>query len=368
MRYVASKKKKKEINIRNKKGKFIGNSREKLKCITEYFKELFSGDRQKEDVIPPETMRIPFTAVEIEKASKKLKNNKSSGKDNVAPEYIKYAPQIIHQEIASILNKTAEVLKCPEAINTGILLPLPKPPKKDVRINLRPIILLSILRKILAITLIDRCWERMKPIIPLSQSAYQKGRSTTEQVFTLKILTEKCLITQNYEITILLFDMSKAFDSVDRKILLDALQEVLEPDELHLMYLMISEVKLNVRLGDELGEDILTEIGICQGDCLSALLFIYYLAKAKKEIDIKKTAAEDHVEDIHWSSLDWIIPKKNPITIDTEYADDLSFIRNHCCHINQIKRMLPSMLDEYNLKINESKTEEYDVKKGGNEE
>ena len=52
--------------------------------------------------------------------------------------------------------------------------PLPKPGKKrGPPANLWPIILLSILRKILTICLLRRVWDRLKDQIPLSQAAYQ---------------------------------------------------------------------------------------------------------------------------------------------------------------------------------------------------
>ena len=54
----------------------------------------------------------------------------------------------------------------------------------------------------------------------------------------------------------------------------------LEPDEMHMMAVLISDVVLTVKVGKELGEQIKTEVGIAQGDCLSAVLFIFYLAKS----------------------------------------------------------------------------------------
>ena len=66
--------------------------------------------------------------------------------------------------------------------------------------NLRPIILLSVLRKILTICLIDRTWDRLKQHIPPDQAAYQPGRGTTERIFAIKILAEKAIISQDYNI------------------------------------------------------------------------------------------------------------------------------------------------------------------------
>ena len=58
--------------------------------------------------------------------------------------------------------------------------------------NLRQVVLLSTLRKILAIRIINRIREKVcDKIIPISQCAYLPGRSVTELVFTFKALAEK---------------------------------------------------------------------------------------------------------------------------------------------------------------------------------
>ena len=118
--------------------------------------------------------------------------------------------------------------------------------------------------------------------VSLAQSAYQSGRSTSEQVFAIKVLAEKAIASSTYSIYLLLLDMSKAFDTVCRSKLLTDLQDVLEPDEMHMIAVLISDVVLTVKVGNELGEQIKTEGGIAQGDCLCAVLFIFYLAKSLK--------------------------------------------------------------------------------------
>ena len=102
----------------------------------------------------------------------------------------------------------------PNELKVGILSPLPKPGKaKGPPENLRPIILLSIIRKILTISMMRRTWDRVQHLIPLSQAAYQAGRSTTEQVYAVKTLAEKAITSNDYTVHILMLDMSKAFDT-----------------------------------------------------------------------------------------------------------------------------------------------------------
>ena len=107
--------------------------------------------------------------------------------------------------------------------------------------------------------------------------------------------------------------------------------------------LLINDVVLNVRLGNKIRKDIKTEVGICQGDCLSALLFIFYLAHAIKELPthIEK---EDYARSL-CSELDWHIQKdQHEVEIDPRCADDVSFLRSNESKMNQVKRMIPNML------------------------
>ena len=116
-----------------------------------------------------------------------------------------------------------------------------------------------------------------------------------------------------------------------------------------------------------MGKDIKTEVGICQGDCLSPILFIFYLAHAIKELPthIEK---EDYAR-LLWSELDWLIQKdQHQVEIDPKYADDVSFLRSNESKVNQVKRMIPNMLEEYNLIINQDKTEMYKISRKSDEE
>ena len=319
---------------------------DQLAIIIEYFTKLFASDDKPEDVTP-EKMEPAYTAEEIEKAACKLKNNKATGRDEVHAEFIKYGSPELYLQISKLLNITSETGDYPEEIRRGILNPLPKPPKKDEKVNVKPIILLSVLRKIITITLIDRCWERM-------------GRSNTEQVFFIKLLAEKARTSENYDIFLLLLDMSEAFDTVNRSKLMKILKDILTPSELHMMYLLVNDVIFNVRIGSKIGEDILTAIGICQGDYLSALPFIRYLAYAIKPLPTH-VQPQDYQQTM-WSALDWIIDRDaRKINIDPKYADDITFIRSDRSKINQIERMMPKTLLEQGLFLNKCKTEKYHI-------
>ena len=114
--------------------------------------------------------------------------------------------------------------------------------------------------------------------IPLSQRAYQSGRSTTEQVFAIKTLAEKAITSKNCDIFLLLLDMPNTFDTVERKKLTNLLSSILTKCKLHIMDVLINDVILNVKFENKTGPDIHTHIGIHQGDWISPVYLVSCLS------------------------------------------------------------------------------------------
>lgn len=375
---------KKPLIINTKEGKTT-NENEQIKIIREYFKNFFTDNEYRKIAnIAPKEMKKPFTQEEIKKASLKLKNNKSPGVDELLGEQVKYGPDIVHKTIADILNNIAKTGDHPKEINTGLLNPLQKSGKKNGPCeNLRPIILLSILRKILAICLLDRFIARILRQLPSSQAAYQIYRSRTEQIFTLRLLIDKALTSQDYDLYILLTDMSKAFDMVKRNLLIEDLKEILEEDELHMMKILIDDVKYSIKLGKTIGEEFETTLGIAQGDCLSAILFILYLSKTlgfKPQLRDHNYALPSQLdeeiipqlEDHNYAITETEIYNKytKSLVIPIQYADDCGYaIVSKDPHLmNYTAATIPSKLKKRNLICNQSKNEDYLVTRNGNKD
>ena len=349
---------KKPLLIKNQETGYIaGTPKEQADIITRHFSNMLAPDSFKNNFISykPCEMTTPFNSEEIEEAAHRLKNNKSTGIDEIKAELIKYAPTNVFKMIADIYNTTAKTGEHPEEITLGILTPLQKPGKpKGPPENLRPIILLSMLRKILTICLLKRIWARLKTKIPPNQAAYQPGRSTTEQVFAIKILCEKAIISNDYKLHLLLLDMSKAFDTVKRDTLMKNLETILKPDVLHILSILTNKPALKVRVDKEHGEAFQTSLGIMQGDCLSAVLFILYLAQCLNE----------DCENNRPLKYDLTTNDNNTFNVDPFYADDTTFAGTNeegKNRLNDIEHKAPEQLKIYNLKSNESKKEKYEV-------
>ena len=247
------------------------------------------------------------------------------------------------KKIATLFNSIAETGVVPEDIQSGYLIPLCKPgKKKGIVENLRPVILLNIIRKILAITMLNRILIRIDSQIPISQSAYRKGRGTTENVFTLRLLTEKAIIEDNAEVNIRLLDMSKAFDNVNREELMNDLNKILEKDELHMLKLLITKLSLQVKNKTIIGDKFETSKGIPQGDSLSPILFIFYLAKTLSEEEDNNKINEIQIEHsycsrefnaieipTHLRDHNYTIKQSIGLNIKQEFADDVTRVNRY---------------------------------------
>ena len=135
--------------------------------------------------------------------------------------------------------------------------------------------------------------------------------------------------------------MTKAFDRIDRSTLLEDLKEILEPQELKMFQILLTDTEIRIKIKNMFGKIIKTNIGSPQGDSASAILFILYLAlrlrKYKKEVD------------------------KDDLFIEVQYADDLGWITNKEKYTTNVKENIPNILKEGNLEINPSKTEELKI-------
>ena len=128
--------------------------------------------------------------------------------------------------------------------------------------------------------------------------------------------------------------MSKAFDTVNRKILFEELENVLKEDELHLIGILTNRAQIKLKIG--------STAGMMQRDVLSAIMFIFYLAKCLRRP---------------------IKTKRKGFLWKPKYADDITYVGTSKSQINELEVKIPTRLNEYDLTANETKTEKYQIPK-----
>ena len=120
-----------------------------------------------------------------------------------------------------------------------------------------------------------------------------------------------------------------------------------------MMSILLNVVTLNVRAGKELGDHINTEVGITQGDCLSAVLFIIYVAKSK----IPNIQCLEH----NYASIEQcenVIPEEHKHNDYYRKTEKKLFRKTTAKHRINRQHRQPAQ----NANVNETKTEEHDFK------
>ena len=87
-----------------------------------------------------------------------------------------------------------------------------------------------------------------------------------------------------YVIDILGIDLSRAFDTIRRKKLLDVLHSFIDIDNVGIIRFLLSDTKITARIDDAMSAPFISTVGTPLRDSLSPALFIVYLEAALRTL------------------------------------------------------------------------------------
>ena len=329
-----------KLRIQDDSGRVICNAAELNERVTHHFGQQFSDPRVME--LPA----MPITPVEVQRAISKLNSGRACGHDDLPADLLKSTADLITPAaIAAIFNDALEHHESLD-IGKGVLILVQKPGKPVGPLtSVRPIVLLSALRKTLSLVVLSRIATKVDNFLSPSQSGFRRGRSTADVVFGYRWL---CAKAQRQRVTIkfLCIDLSRAFDTIRRDKLLEVLQSFLDEPVLRMIRFLLAATSLEPRLSTGDCHAFASMIGTPQGDSLSPVLFTVYLEAALRDLRSR-------------------LPPRPPgdvrLPLDVEYADDIDFISYSRPYLNEIERIAPNCLAEWSLQINAAKTERTSV-------
>ena len=155
----------------------------------------------------------PILREEVEAAVKSLKPGKSAGVDNIPAELIQAGGEIMIDALLNICNKTWQTGEWPTSWTQSLVITLPKKGNLQQCQNYRTISLISHASKVMLKIVLNRLKPQAETIIAEEQAGFRPGRSTTEQIFNLRILCERYLQHQQ-DLFHVFVDIKKAFDRV----------------------------------------------------------------------------------------------------------------------------------------------------------
>ena len=219
-----------------------------------------------------------LTREDFDKGVQKLNSNRSSGHDNIAPEFIKHGGTVLLQWIFILMQRIwTFVCDLPSADRLGSLLPIPKKAGGTLVSCFRPICLLTSIYKLYAILVFQKVKERVKDFVTWTQAGFISGRSCGNNLWLLRRVAERA-IEFNTPVYCLLVDYKGAFDALNRTTLGRVLALFLSPSMVRRIMSLYINAKANVRISDITGPEFDLQRGVRQGCPASPSFFTVALA------------------------------------------------------------------------------------------
>ncbi len=232
----------------------------------------------------------------------------------------------------------------PDIWRQALIFPIPKDPKKDKRVplNFRGISLLSTISKLYTALLNKRIlnFEELSGNLVDKQNGFRPNRNCTDHIFGLTSIIRNRK-NQGLSTFCCFIDYQKAFDYVDRDLLLYKLQLYQINGKIyHAISSLYTNTSACVLLNQFMTPWFATSTGVRQGDSLSPTLFALYINDLVTEIN----------------SLGKGVSIENNKITTLLYADDLVIISQSVEELNSILELVNSWCRKWRVMINKEKS------------
>ena len=253
-------------------------------AAADYFKNIFTEEHQNRPTfttLPFKTLprdhasqlTAPFSTEEIDNAVSSCASDKAPGPDGFNFRFIKFAWEIIKNDVYAIIRDFWETAKLPHGSNNAFIALIPKIEFPEEFKDFRPISMVGCWYKIITKLLARRMQSIMGLIISLSQSAFIRGRQILDGALVAAEIIDSCKKRKTLT-TILKLDFNKAFDSVSWRFLIWVLSQMGFPQKwVDWVWSCISSATTSILINGSPSIPIKLQKGLRQGDSLSPFLF-----------------------------------------------------------------------------------------------
>jgi hypothetical protein len=302
-------------------------------------------------------MNNPITINEIKEALSKLKLGKACGADGILAEMLKVAGEKIAvlEFMRKLFNKIFNDGQYPESWAKAIIVPIFKKGEKSSTDNYRGISLLSLVSKCYTYIINKRLntWTEKNKKVCEAQGGFRKGYSTTDHIFTLNAVIERCTSKRKGKLYACFVDLKKAFDTVHRRSLFGILQKAGLPGKFYNAIAAVYKTVLScVRVNSDLTDFFECPSGVRQGCILSPVLFSLFINEIASAVD---------QEGLHSIQL---LPGLVELFL-LLFADDIVLLSTSPLGLQRQINLLTNACKDLNLTVNSDKTKVMVFRKGG---
>ena len=289
------------------------------------------------------TINADITFDEIHKLVTKAKLNKSVGIDMVPNEILNHRDVIL---LLKCLFQFCFNNNCvPSCWLKSILTPIPKGAGNDpyCPLSYRAVSLISCIAKMYTGVINNRLVSYLDDmnILEEEQYGFRKGKSCEDQVYNLTSIIKNRLL--NGKTTFAAFiDMAKAFDNVNRNLLLHKLLNHNIDGKLYFaIKALYSNTENCIRLNNLYTDWFSCNLGVRQGDTMSPTLFNIYINDLTTELKSHKYGVK--VGDKHICIL--------------LYADDIVMVSETEQNLQSMLNIVSKWCQKWRLSVNDTKSE-----------
>ena len=222
---------------------------------------------------------------EIKKIVSTLPSKASSGHDNISNVLLKEIIDQLAHVLVDVFNKSMAMGEFPSIMKLAEVVPLYKGKEHYLKTNYRPISLLTTISKILEKIMYHRVYSFLHETGQIYKNQYGfRANHSCEYAIRQVVGTVIKGLENNQYITCILLDLSKAFDTIEHKLLLHKLELYgVRCQALSWFKSYLSNRKLRVKCrtvsdsSETISDKHVLHYGTPQGSCLGPLIFLLFV-------------------------------------------------------------------------------------------
>ena len=253
--------------------------------------DLFSFINNLHQSVPEEEafkLRL-VTPSEVAREINRIRNDTSTGPDQIPIKFIKPVTDIIAGPLTHIINAFIKISSFPEAWKIAKITPIPKNDSIASESDMRPISILPVLSKVFERLVHQQVFSFIDShnLLKDNISGFRKGHSTTTVLLRIKDDIIKAM--KREEITLMvLADFSKAFDTIKYKTVLKKLDYLgFLKSFLNWTIEFLTDRRHFVQIDDKTSDRSRVNFGVPQGSIMGPLIFNLYVADLHAHINMQ---------------------------------------------------------------------------------